>query len=658
MQLINSFLVPDIPNGLLALIVLGTLTFFLMFGSRVRRQRRLLRGATQGLRERGDTARRAAPAQLNELFGGPIQHIWKEYSDTLHSMPVVVDGNGAAVVEYRSTIPAEMMFTKEGLVDGPMFDDFFRHLPGILTGLGIIATFAGLLGGLSGFNPSDPQKAIEGLAPLIAGVQHAFTVSAIAIACAMLVVFYSRLRISQLYGAVDNLCAAIDALYESGASEEYLQRLVLSSEKSEAHSGQLKDALVDELRTLLTNLTERQINAQMQAASQIGQSVSQEIGKALGDPMDKIRQAVEASTSGNATQVSTMLETMLTGFMAKLEDTFGGQISGINEQMQKSMAAMASVQAALQTLVQDIQKTNENATAQMSGQLEEAMRRAAENQQQMNQQMMQFVQDFRALLADEQRKSKDTMEQTVAGLVGEVQRAIGAMEEARQSAAQSDRQRHQELSEQTGQLVSGLSANVDELLRSVSEQVTKTQQNIDAVSNVSLRAIEGMNQGALTMGSAAQRFETAGQGVTRALDGSSAFIEQVKAAANALQAASLAVNSGFEKYDATRRTVDSQVAALTGLIDSAKKEAGVSRELVDHVDRSVKALREAEAQSRQHLEAVNDHLQAAFETFGNSLVAQVQRTVGETDKNIAVLSNQLGGVVQGLVTFMQRARKA
>ena len=61
------------------------------------------------------------------------------------------------IVEYRSSMPAEMMFTKESLVDAPLFDDFWRHLPGILTGLGIIGTFAGLLHGLDSFKGAGLQ---------------------------------------------------------------------------------------------------------------------------------------------------------------------------------------------------------------------------------------------------------------------------------------------------------------------------------------------------------------------------------------------------------------------------------------------------------------------------------------------------------------------
>lgn len=653
-------LLSQIPNLILILVSVLTVSFFVLFFRRFLDNNQGINVAISGLEAKLGNHVGQNPRDLDAIFAKqPLIHIWNEYSDTLHPMRLAINGN-TPILEYRSSMPAEMMFTKESLVDGPLFDDFWRHLPGILTGLGIIGTFAGLLDGLDSFKvaiATNTSDAVAGLGPLLGAVTHAFSVSAVAIFCAMLVVFVSRLSVAKLNSRVEHLCDLIDSLYKSGAGEEYLQRLVDSSEKSEVHTAQLKDALVEDLTRLMTNLTERQIQAQISAGQHIGETVGRSIAESIAEPMQRVREVMENNAAGNTAQVNTMLETMLTGFMAKLEDTFGGQINGINEQMQRSMAAMGSVQTSLQELVQDIQRANENAATQMSDKLAAAMKTASDNQQQLTQQMTQFVTDFRSLVADEQRKSKDAMDETISSLLSEVSKSIVSMEASRKSASEEDATRTKVLTDQTGQIVSGLSANVEELLRAVSDQVLKTQESINAIRDVSMRAVDGMNQGALTMGSAAQRFETAGSSVTRALDDSATFIEQVKTSSNALQTASLAVNNGFEKYDATRKTVDSQVLALNGLIESAKREAGVSQQLIEGVESSVKALRAAEEESRRNLNAVNDQLVSAFETFGNSLVSQVQRVVGETDKNISVLSNQLTGVVQELAQFMQRMRK-
>jgi hypothetical protein len=162
-----------------------------------------------------------------------LKHLWEEYDDTLHELRKATSGANA-LVEVRATVPAETMFTREVLVDSPLFDDFIRHLPGVLTGLGIIGTFAGLLTGLQDFKPFPIEEAVKGLDPLLKGVQHAFVASGVAISCAMGVVFISRLTLAYLYGLVEKLTHGIDSLYSTGAGEEYLARLVKSSEQNAA----------------------------------------------------------------------------------------------------------------------------------------------------------------------------------------------------------------------------------------------------------------------------------------------------------------------------------------------------------------------------------------------------------------------------------------
>ncbi len=262
-----SSLFHELPNFILVAVATLTLIFVVYFFRKYQANKIGLDLAIQGLKAKLGEHNGRDPSELNPLFAKePLLHIWNEYSDTLHPMRLALSGK-APIVEYRSSMPAEMMFTKESLVDGPLFDDFWRHLPGILTGLGIIGTFAGLLHGLSDFRKAiaplpdtvtstsnAAEQAISGLGPLLDAVMHAFMVSAAAISCAMLVVFISRLLVARLSSKVEHLCDLIDSLYKSGAGEEYLQRLVESSEKSEVHTAQLKDALVEDLTRLMTML--------------------------------------------------------------------------------------------------------------------------------------------------------------------------------------------------------------------------------------------------------------------------------------------------------------------------------------------------------------------------------------------------------------------
>jgi uncharacterized phage infection (PIP) family protein YhgE len=378
----------------------------------------------------------------------------------------------------------------------------------------------------------------------------------------------------------------------------------------------------------------------------------------MAEPIQKMTEAINTTTTNNGAQVSGMLESLLTGFMAKLEDTFGGQMRGINDQMQRSMEVMTSVQAALQELLADIKRTNEQASNTLTGTLEEAMKKAADNQRVLIEQMREFVQEFKKLVEDERSKSKQALDDAMSKVLADLSAAIKNMEAIRAGAAQAEGERQVRLTEGTNILFNNLSSQINELLKAVADQVTKTQQNIHAISDVSTRAVDGMNQGALTMASAADRFHTAGNSVTGVIEKTARLSESLTSAAAALQSSAQAVHRGFEQYENTRKTVDSQVTTLMGLIESAKKEAGVSKELIESIEASAAALKNAESQSREHLEQVNSALVEAFNQFGSALVEQVRKSVKETDAHMAAGMGQLSGVVQGLVQAVQRMTKA
>lgn len=740
-------------TGLTAAFLLG----YLVQGSRVGRQ---LGSTLRQIRKLSAAGKKVNPANVRAAMSKePFKHLWDEYEDTLHELKKA--GNAElSLTEVRATVPAEMFFTRDVLVDSRLFDDFTRHLPGVLTGLGIIGTFAGLLEGLSKFDASNTATAVAGLKPLLDGVAHAFIASAIAIGCAMLVTLLSRFVLAMFYRQVEQLCHAIDSLYETGAGEEYLSRLVNASEKSEAHSAQLKQALVEDLTQMMTNLVERQIQAQAESSRALGAHIGEAITGTLAGPLKQMTEAVETSSKGNIQAVNGMLETMLAGFMGKLEDTFGGQMRGIHDQMDRSVGMMTTVQQALQKLVQDINSSNEQAANRMSGTLEDAMKQSAANQQLLTDQMRQFVDDFRKLVSEEQAKSKKAMDDAIANVLQTVESAVknldaarataqaadaahgeklaarsqevletvtryGAaatsrlsntidatlkksadnqtqmaeqmralladaqqrsseelvksrqamdesvgkvlqqltaaveqMESIRKAAAAQEQSRSDKLATRTQELVGGLTDHVEGLLKAVQDQVAKTQQNIDAISSVTTRAIDGMNAGAMTMGTAAQRFETAGGAVSGVFEKSSQVATQLAATSGSLQEAAAAVKQGFDQYETTRRTVDSNVSVLTSLVENAKKEAGLSRQMLTDLERIVGQLKTAETQSLQYLEGVNKTLTTAFQNFGAQLTEQVRKAVGETDRQLGGGVQQLTGVVQELGSALSRLKKA
>jgi hypothetical protein len=263
----------------LVIVLTGTfLVGYLLQGTRVGMQ---LWKAVTRIRMLARTGKKVEPSAIAAvLTQEPFKHLWEEYRDTLHEVQRPADGS-VPRKEVRATVPAEMFFTRDALVDGRLFDDFTRHLPGVLTGLGIIGTFAGLLEGLGRFDASSSATAVAGLKYLLDGVAHAFTTSVIAIGCAMLVIFISKFTLAIFYQWVESLNHLIDAFYATGAGEEYLSRLVHSSEQSDARAAGLKQELIEDFGRMLTALADRQISANAQNAQALGRYVGEAVKTSL-----------------------------------------------------------------------------------------------------------------------------------------------------------------------------------------------------------------------------------------------------------------------------------------------------------------------------------------------------------------------------------------
>jgi type IV secretory pathway TrbD component len=146
-----------------------------------------------------------------------LSHLWKEYHDSLHQQREERDGQ-MVVVATRATTPAEMFFSSQFVVDSRLRTEFFKHLPGLFTGIGIIGTFWGLIDGLREFKVSEnPLTVRASLESLMHSVGEAFLVSASAIAVAMLVTLLEKLLLASLYKRTEDIAHEIDASFEAGA---------------------------------------------------------------------------------------------------------------------------------------------------------------------------------------------------------------------------------------------------------------------------------------------------------------------------------------------------------------------------------------------------------------------------------------------------------
>lgn len=286
-----------------------------------------------------------------------LNRLWRDYRQTLHP---ISNRGGESNIQWRSTTNSSQFFNEAAIVDFPLRTEFYKHLPGILTGIGIIGTFAGLILGLTQFDVSaDPILVRESLKNLIRSVGHAFQVSASAIFLAMLFTWIEKSLITQCYKQVNELVTNLDTHFAGGLENDYLARLVRSNEMSAQQIAQLRQQM------LLMNSNEEQKGDKLdnaKLAEIIGKSVARgvvlAVERTLTTPLLQVSETLE--NFANNTNPANSLKPTLERFLAKIE-TLTNSINSSNPnsadgEQGKFLAALTKSTSQLEKSIADIAK--------------------------------------------------------------------------------------------------------------------------------------------------------------------------------------------------------------------------------------------------------------------------------------------------------------
>ena len=531
-------------------------------------------------------------------------HLWAEYQQTLHEQRALNSKTGIEeLVAIRSTASAEIFFNPSVLVDNQLHTEFFKHLPGILTGLGIIGTFLGLIHGLQAFQINENTEIIrQSLEHLLHGVYEAFLVSMAAIFFAMLVTIIEKSLLSKLYGKVEELCFLIDSLYESGAGEEYLQRLVKSSESSASQASIIKDALVGELKEILHEVTQRQIQSTLSSQQQLGDQFRDSIQAGISQPLQKIAAGFDDQRESNGRDLSSALNDVFVGFTQRLQDLFGGQTAGIYELQQQTVEALQATVKQFQQMATNIDSTGRNTTNAMTETLAQAMKAMEFRQQAMNEQMADFLGQIRTMSQASQNETGQKL-QTLLGNLGQQMTKMVAELQAQSRSANDDHQgRQQQMADATITAITALSSGVQTSLQTMQRQLTGMLNHLDQQ----------------THSTAAQNTEQQRQ-----------LAEQNQ---RAVQALTSSVDQTVSKVSA--QTAD-MLAKLAGTVESQQAT------IADVVTRMV-----AELQTQAR--AANDDHQGRQQQLADATIAAITALSGGVQSSLQTMQGQLTGMLTHL----------
>lgn len=627
-----------------------------------------------------------------------LTHLWSEYTETVHEQL----NHDRSLKALRATVPAETFFNTAVIVDTKLNTEFFKHLPGILTGIGIIGTFTGLLIGLDGFSPdtTDVNKLSEGLKNLMGGVQEAFYASAGAIFAAMLVTFIEKIQLNRRYKQVEELAQAVDALYDAGAGEEYLRELVESSQQNQAHTAQLKDAMVNDLKTMLENLgTAIASSVQSAIAEQTvkQEETNQKLVTALTDGMQPAINRMEEAVQQLAGQQSSGVEKFIDAAIEGAKEQFGSQLKAFGDSLSTASLLLAENMPKITEAGNNMQMAGDKINA-AGDSIEQAGNSTAKN---INESGVRFSETSKSL--DETAQSIIRAQAGISDLVQAASDAaskLSALQDIFEKlgntvidldnkAVQGSIQYQQGASD-----LAALQEPIQEAIKTlanVSNSLTSgivepIQTALDEMKRVVVSGADKINSAGGTLQNAAETaatsITTAGQSLSKDLNGSASGIQQAaqefnQSATNwqgiSSQIASVAqsldhsssnikdaastVQGYLSQYEQQNSNVTNLIKQVSDMVSQAKAQGELGQQQVRQMTELVAQMRTAQQEAAKFGEEVSGALTKAFESFTKNLTNASTSNASEYQKKLGEAVQQLAGVTQVITTELNKIKK-
>lgn len=319
----------------------------------------------------------------NPLFQNPfLDGCYQQYCRMLY-------GNPDAVCDIRS-------FINEEAIEEHAHRSLLELIPDILTSLGILGTFVGLVMGLREFDPSGYEQMAGSVTPLINGIKVAFITSIYGISLSLAFSFNLRSEFANLSARTEEFLDTFYLHVRPPYEVDSLSRLLEGQRSRE-----------DMTRDLTTLFVE-----------QMGKSFEEVITPAYDRMSEGISQIVDTFTQSQAQVMTEVCEAVVEQMRTELREDFDG-LRGTIADLQKAQASYAdfmdhSLARMQQTFVSmkdnmaQTEKYYANTIDELSAAQSDAMR--------VNQEQMDTYQEYIRFLYQSIEKFSDVWEKNSAVL--------------------------------------------------------------------------------------------------------------------------------------------------------------------------------------------------------------------------------------------------
>lgn len=275
------------------------------------------------------------------FLGRALRNEWQKF--LLNAGQLDVHGMPCDIEDY---------INEDSVIDKPGHSQLAELIPSLLTSLGILGTFIGLMEGLTSVNFSDAQGTMDSIPLLLTGMRFAFATSVAGITCSLLFNMFYRMSVGRACRALDSfdeafyelamprpLSPEVQLICQKQDEEERLARIAEAVGNRVASSLEMAvsramDPLTKSLDTFIQGATQEQVEGVRRI---VGQFVSQ-MNAQLSGQMTTLGHTMEMVSQGQL-QTQKNLQNTLNAAQAMAADAQAMQVA--SAQMAQALQSWA-----------------------------------------------------------------------------------------------------------------------------------------------------------------------------------------------------------------------------------------------------------------------------------------------------------------------------
>ncbi len=219
-------------------------------------------------------------------------------------------------------------YINEGEVDSIIRKRLIDLIPDVLTSLGILGTFIGLVVGLKDFEPTNYETMTASVSSLVEGIKVAFLTSIYGLSLSLVFGYGSKVA----YGALaDRLQSFLDAFHH----------FVIPSAEAETQN-------------LMVNYQGEQAEAMAQMSQQFSEHLAKSFEQVITPSFRKMNESMDILTETLASGQEKMMQGLLDDFLSKMRASFQLQFNDFNQALNDLTSAQQAVADNTKTVYRDM----------------------------------------------------------------------------------------------------------------------------------------------------------------------------------------------------------------------------------------------------------------------------------------------------------------